>query len=207
MFKSNDFKKQTICIRKINNLNCSTEEIVKIENYAKYMSFKKNKQCGKEIKKLLCNGLCSFDKNLFSDKSTSSEDSSKILIIIAIVTINISLTTCLNLFVYCESKDYSKADNLILLNYAKFYCENEIRLPMETKLKIDEKSPYYTNFNNFLLNSNTLHSAKNYSDEIKRRKIMSDIIEKNFMKGYQFLLKNYNTLSENSVFFKKYKNL
>ena len=80
VFKSNDFNKQAICIDKINNLNCLTEEIVKIDNYAKYMSFKKNKQCGMEIKKLLCNGLCSFDKNLFTEQKTLNEDSSNKMI-------------------------------------------------------------------------------------------------------------------------------
>ena len=120
-------------------------------------------------------------------------------------TINISLETCANIFVFCEGYDYSKADNLDILKHSKYYCENKLILPMDAKLKIDEKNPYYSNFDKFLLSpQNTLKSAKDYNNFLKQEKIIKDTMEKKFMSVYQLLLKNYETISQVSIFFQKY---
>lgn len=74
---SNNFKIEQTCIKKINNLKCSEQELIKIENYAKYMSFKKSKKCGVEVRELLCNGVCSFDKNVFAEKNSLKSADSK----------------------------------------------------------------------------------------------------------------------------------
>ncbi len=61
-------------------MNCSEEEIIKIRNYVKYISFKKNKECGSQINNLLCNGICSFDNNIFTERNFVDEESSNIII-------------------------------------------------------------------------------------------------------------------------------
>ncbi len=61
-------------------MNCSDEDITKIRNYVKYISFKKNKECGAKINNLLCNGMCSFDNNIYTDRNNLNEESSNILI-------------------------------------------------------------------------------------------------------------------------------
>ena len=76
---------------------------------------------------------------------------------------------------------------------------------MDAKLKIDEKNPYYSNFDKFLLSpQNTLKSAKDYNNFLKQEKIIKDTMEKKFMSVYQLLLKNYETISQVSIFFQKY---
>ena len=76
---------------------------------------------------------------------------------------------------------------------------------MNLKLKVVEKGAYYTNFDNFCLAKNFLKSQIQYNNESKQKKIIKNIISENLNMGYQFILKNYDTFSQYSGFFNKYK--
>jgi len=110
----------------------------------------------------------------------------------------------MDIFVSCESYDYSKIDDLSLLKLGKFYCENKMNLPSNIKLIVKENKAYYVNLNKMLLSPKIIKSSKYFNHETKANFIVSEIVQKNFRRAHQFLLKNYDNLVQYSIYFNKY---
>jgi len=110
----------------------------------------------------------------------------------------------MDIFVSCESYDYSKIDDLYFLKLGKFYCENKMNLPSNTKILVKENKAFYVNLNKLLLSPKTVGYSKNFNYETNANLIVSEIVQKNFRRAHQFLLKNYDNLVQYSIYFNKY---